>query len=118
MKDVAALCKRVVIIAQGRIEYDGSLSGIVDRFSGHKIVTLQFADERIPASLERFGRVLEVLPPRAKIEIDRSEVPRVLAAILSEHSIEDIVVEDPPLEAVIADAFARVDARLAEVVSG
>ena len=27
MKDVAALCRRVVIIAKGRIEYDGSLGG-------------------------------------------------------------------------------------------
>src|SRR5688500_18306687 len=39
MKDVAALCQRVVVIAQGRIMYDGSLTGIIDRFSGHKIVT-------------------------------------------------------------------------------
>ncbi len=110
MKDVAALCKRVVIIAQGQIEYDGSLSGIVDRFSGHKIVTLQFSNDHVPADLTRFGQVLDVAPPRAKIEINRADVPRVLAAILSEHEIEDVVVEDPPLEAVIADAFARVDA--------
>ncbi len=43
MKDVAALCRRVVIIARGRIMYDGSLSGIIDRFSSHKIITLQWA---------------------------------------------------------------------------
>src|SRR5690349_11091513 len=35
MKDVAALCRRVVVIAQGKIMYDGSLGGIVDRFSRH-----------------------------------------------------------------------------------
>ena len=40
MKDVAALCRRVVIIAQGQIMYDGSLAGIIDSFSGHKVVTL------------------------------------------------------------------------------
>ena len=45
MKDVSALCRRVVIIAGGQIKYDGSLSGIIDRFSRHKIVTLQFAEE-------------------------------------------------------------------------
>ena len=110
MKDVAALCKRVVIIAQGRIEYDGSLSGIIDRFSGHKIVTLQFAEGGLPNDLGRFGQVLETVPPRAKLQVERGEVPRVLAAILAEHAIEDVVVEDPPLEAVIADAFARADA--------
>ena len=40
MKDVAALCKRVVIINHGRIMYDGSLLGIVDQFSSHKVLTL------------------------------------------------------------------------------
>ena len=49
MKDVAALCRRVVIIAQGQIMYDGSLAGIIDRFSRHKIITLQLADENMPA---------------------------------------------------------------------
>ena len=48
MKDVAALCRRVVIIAQGRIIYDGSLAGIIDRFGGHKIVSLLFADGQMP----------------------------------------------------------------------
>ena len=107
MKDVAALCKRVVIIAQGRIEYDGSLGGIIDSFSGHKVVTLQFAVDDAMHDLERFGQVLEILPPRAKLRISRGDVPRTLAAILSQHVIEDVVVEDPPLEEVIADAFAR-----------
>ena len=107
MKDVAALCKRVVIIAQGRIEYDGSLSGIIDSFSGHKVVTLQFAEDDAMKELERFGQVLEILPPRAKLRIPRGDVPKTLAAILSQHVIEDVVVEDPPLEEVIANAFAR-----------
>lgn len=107
MKDVAALCKRVVIIAQGRIEYDGSLSGIIDSFSGHKIVTLQFAEGDTMKELERFGQVLEIVPPRAKLRIARADVPKTLAAILSQHVIEDVVVEDPPLEEVIAHAFAR-----------
>ncbi len=107
MKDVAALCKRVVIIARGRIEYDGSLSGIIDSFSGHKIVTLQFAVDDTMNDLERFGQVLETVPPRAKLRIPRADVPKTLAAILSQHVIEDVVVEDPPLEEVIANAFAR-----------
>ncbi|MBI2477393.1 MAG: ABC transporter ATP-binding protein [Planctomycetia bacterium] len=107
MKDVAALCQRVVIIAQGRIEYDGSLSGIIDSFSGHKVVTLQFAQDDAMKALERFGQVLEIMPPRAKLRIARSDVPKTLAAILSQHVIEDVVVEDPPLEEVIADAFAK-----------
>lgn len=107
MKDVAALCKRVVIINHGRIQYDGSLTGIVDRFSGQKIVTLQFAEGHVIDRLERFGEVLEVQTPKAKLRIDRGQVAKALASILAKHTLEDIIVEDPPLEQVIAEMFSQ-----------
>jgi ABC-2 type transport system ATP-binding protein len=105
---VAALCQRVVIITQGQIRYDGSLSGIIDRFSGQKLVTLHLADDAPVAGLERFGQVVEVQLPKVKIRIDRGQVAKALAAILAQHAIEDIAVEDPPLEEVIADLFSQV----------
>ena len=109
MKDVAALCKRVVIIAQGQIKYDGSLSGILDGFSGHKVVTLQLAEDQPVTGFERFGDVLEAQPPKVKLRIARASIPKALATILAQHAIEDVAVEDPPLEEVIAEVFAQVD---------
>jgi len=109
MKDVAALCKRVVIIANGLIRYDGSLSGIIDRFSGSKVVTLQFADDRVPDDLSRYGEVIEVQVPRVKLRVDRAVVAKMLAAVLDRGSVEDVSVEDPPLEEVIAELFSQVD---------
>ncbi|MBI82965.1 MAG: ABC transporter [Planctomycetaceae bacterium] len=107
MKDVAALCERVVVIAHGQIEYDGSLAGILDRFSGHKIVTLAFTENQMPPDLTPFGEILEVLPPKVKLRIDRNVVAEKLASLLSQHSVEDVSVEEPPLEEVIADVFSR-----------
>ncbi len=107
MKDIAALCKRVVIIAGGRIEYDGSLSGIIDQFSGFKIITLQFAEGNQP-DLSGYGEVLDETWPKAKIRIARAEVPRVLANILRDNAIEDVAVEDLPLEDVITKLFQDV----------
>ncbi|MGD0899151.1 MAG: ABC transporter ATP-binding protein [Thermoguttaceae bacterium] len=78
MKDVAALCRRVVIIAQGQIIYDGSLVGIVERFAAQKIISLQVADGQIPADLDRYGEVVAIEPPRAKLRVDRNGVPEVL----------------------------------------
>jgi len=111
MKDVAALCRRVVIITHGQIKYDGSLSGIVDQFSGQKLVTLQLADgEATNHDLGRFGTLVKVEPPKVKLRIDRAEVARALAEILAQHTVEDVIVEDPPLEEVIAALFSRVQA--------
>jgi ABC-2 type transport system ATP-binding protein len=105
MKDVAALCRRVVIIAQGQLIYDGSLAGIVDKFSGHKILSLQFANGRMPSDLSRYGDVLEIMEPKARLRVDRGSISKVLAAVLADHTLEDISVEDPPLEEVIAQVF-------------
>ncbi len=107
MKDVAALCRRVVIIARGGIVYDGSLAGIVDQFSGQKIVTLELAESDSCVGFEKFGQVIELKPPRVKLRIERPLVPKTLAAILAAHAVQDIVVEDPPLEEVIAEVFSQ-----------
>jgi ABC-2 type transport system ATP-binding protein len=108
MKDVAALCRRVVIISQGQIKYDGLLTDIVSQFSSQKLITLQLAEDTTTKGFERFGEVLEIVPPKVKLRIERSEVARVLAQILAETAIDDVVVEDPPLEQVIGEVFAQV----------
>lgn len=106
MKDVMALCRRVVIIAHGRIIYNGSLDGILDRFGGQKVISLLVADGQMPKDLSRFGEVLSIEPPRAKLRVERSRVTEVLSAILAQHAIEDVSVEDPPLEEIIAKVFS------------
>lgn len=110
MKDVAALCRRAVIIAQGRVIYDGSLEGIRDRFSDHKVVTLDFADDAVPqeSELAAIGTVIEMDAPRVRLRVPRGQVPELLARVLATYTIADVSVEDPPLEEVIAEMFESV----------
>jgi ABC-2 type transport system ATP-binding protein len=107
MKDVAALCHRVVVINHGQIVYDGSLSGIIDKFSSHKVLTLQFNDGELPSDLARYGEVIERAVPRVKLRVDREQIANVLSTVLANHTLEDVSVEDPPLEEVIAKVFAE-----------
>src|SRR5262245_25593385 len=107
MKDVAALCRRVVVINHGQTIYDGSLDGIIDRFSSHKVLSLQFGDGQMPSDLSSYGHVLEMKEPEAKLRVDRKVITDVLSAVLAEHAVEDVSVEDPPLEEVIAEVFSQ-----------
>lgn len=107
MKDVAALCRRVVIIAAGQIVYDGSLVGIVDRFSRAKVISLQMSDGQVPGELSRYGEVLSAEAPRVKLRVPRQAVPEVLGSILASYTVEDVSVEDSPLEEVIAELFCQ-----------
>ncbi len=108
MKDVAALCRRVVVIAQGRVQYDGSLEGIIDNFSSEKIITLELSENQTNAGFDRYGRVESTELPRVRLRVPRPQVPTALAAILQNYAIDDVAVEDPPLEEVIASLFAQV----------
>ena len=108
MKDVSALCQRVVVIAQGILQYDGSLSGIIDSFSGSKVIQLQLGIEQAASGLERFGEILKTDMPRVSIRVPRSNLSRVLAEILNTYTVDDVAVEDPPLEEVIASLFHSI----------
>jgi ABC-2 type transport system ATP-binding protein len=112
MKDVEALCKRAIIINHGRINHDGPLAEIVDRFGRHKIMDLQFAGE-VPTDLARYGVVVEVRPPRVRLEVPRQRIPEILTALLANYNIEDVGVQERPLEDVIAEMFASAPPRVA-----
>ncbi len=107
MKDVEALCRRAIIINQGEIKHDGPLAEIVDRFSSVKQIHLQFAGIEAPNDLAKYGKVLEQVPPRVTLEVPRQEIPKVLAALLDRYPIEDVGVQERPLEEVIAELFSQ-----------
>ena len=107
MKDVEALCRRAIIINEGEIKHDGPLADIVDRFSSVKQIHLQFAGNEIPVDLERYGKVINQVPPRVKLEVPRQELPTILAALLDRYAIEDVGVQERPLEDAIAQLFSQ-----------
>ena len=103
MADVEALCKRVIVIHHGQILFDGELSELSQRFSATKklVVTL---DQ--PGDLTGYGDLIEATPTRATILVDRAEAARVTGRILADFDVNDLTVEDPPIEDVIEMAFA------------
>jgi len=104
MRDVEALCSRVLVIAHGRLFYDGPLTGIMERFGNMKLLRLQFDGDTPPAGLDRFGEVKRT-GPVAELSVDRTKVSRILAEILDQHNVVDMSVQDPPLDQVIARVF-------------
>src|ERR1700694_1115267 len=51
MRDVEALCKRVLVITHGKMVYDGALAGITEQFGRAKLVKLQFEGNDSPDDL-------------------------------------------------------------------
>jgi ABC-2 type transport system ATP-binding protein len=65
-----------------------------------------FPGESLPHGLAQFGEVLEERAPKVKLRVDRNGIGQALSTILARHTVEDVSVEDPPLEEVIAEMFS------------
>jgi ABC-2 type transport system ATP-binding protein len=104
MADVVALCRRVIVIHHGQVLFDGDLAALSDRFAAYKTINVTLAE--IAAPLETYGEVVERDGYRIKLRVDRAEVSRVAARLLSEQQVSDLTIEEPPIEDVIELVFA------------
>ena len=74
------------------------------------MVSLQFpANSEPPPGLDRHGEIIDDHFPKVKLRVNRKAVPEVLADVLAHHTIEDVSVEDTPLEEVIAEMFEAAE---------
>jgi ABC-2 type transport system ATP-binding protein len=105
MRDVEALCSRVLVITHGRLIYDGALAGITEQFGQFKLLRIRFSGEDTPEDLTCFGDITDLDGPVASLKIDRLRVAEVLSAILERYDVMDVSVQDPPLDLVIARVF-------------
>jgi ABC-2 type transport system ATP-binding protein len=104
MKDVEQLCERAIVINHGKIVCDEGLADLTERFGTHRILKLQFAEDA-PADLDRYGQVVDRRGPVVRLRTPRSQSAAVLADALNRWTLEDVTVEEVPLEEVISEVF-------------
>jgi ABC-2 type transport system ATP-binding protein len=109
MADIQELCGRVIIIDHGRIFFDGRLDEILDRFADFKLLTIHCveADGRGPEHFGKYGEVVERSPGVVKLKVKRDRVVSVCKALLDELPVQDLDIEEVPIEDVIRRIFAR-----------
>src|SRR5438105_477793 len=105
MRDVEALCSRVLVISHGKVIYDGPLAKIIEQFGQSKLVKLHFEGDLPPEDLSRFGEVTCRADPVVDLKVERRRVAEVLGTILDRYSVIDVSVQYPPLYQVIARLF-------------
>lgn len=106
MDDVKELCKRVVIIDQGKILFDGPLDKIIKRFSDHKDISLTLGKEVEEREFGKFG-VKSYRYPQVVLSVKRSDVASVAEKLLRDFPVDDLNIEEPSLEDIIRQVFSK-----------
>ncbi|HSD82949.1 MAG TPA: ATP-binding cassette domain-containing protein [Anaerolineae bacterium] len=106
MADVTALCDRIIVIHEGQIKYDGGLTELARRIAPVKLIGVALHDE-VTANLSRYGQLMPDGNHGGKqlLQVPADEVATITARLLSDLPVQDLTIEDPPIEDVIERVF-------------
>ena len=110
MADVVALCKRVIVINEGHLIYDGELRALAERIAPYKLLRVDFAQPPNGADLAAYGEVKRSDGHQVELLVPREQTSAVTARMLSELPVADLTIEEPAIEEVIGRVFTQAQA--------
>ena len=105
MDDLTDLARRVIIINEGSILFDGALENLVTKYAKEKIIKATLSKEDGIADLEKIGKIKKLAFPEVVISVPRSSVAVAAAELLQNFPIADLTIEEVPIEDVIRKVF-------------
>ena len=110
MDDVKELCERAIIIDHGHKIFDGKLQDIIDKYARNKILSLTFSKKVTRKDLEKFGDLKEFdedgTAQTATLLVNRKKAAPTAAKLLDKLPVQDVTIEEPPIEAIIREVFS------------
>jgi len=105
MDDLTNLARRVIVIDDGRILFDGALEELTGRFAKEKIIKISLSKEVDVKAIGQIGEVKHVLFPEVILSVPRSVVAVAAAEILQNFPVDDLTIEEVPIEEIIKKVF-------------
>jgi ABC-2 type transport system ATP-binding protein len=112
--DMERVCERAVVLHRGRVLLDRPVRDLRRGYIRRKVVTLLTAEPSIALELPGVEVVLRE-PHRTVVEVDVSATPveSVVQAAMRASRLQDLTVEDPPMEEIVRAIYAAANAQAA-----
>ncbi len=110
--DMEHVCDRVIVIHRGQLLLDQSVEALRRGYIGRKRVTVKSEEERLDLELPGV-RVVARAPHSTELDVDvaRTSVADLVAAVLARVHPLDLSVEDPPMEEIVRAIYSHAEAQ-------
>ena len=105
MDDLVDLARRVIVIDEGNILFDGALEELVNKFAKGKIIEVTLEREDDIKKMESIGRIKKIAYPMVTIEVPRGATASAAAELLQNFAVADLTIEEIPIEDIIRKVF-------------
>lgn len=108
MADISQLCERVIVIDHGKKIYDGDLDLIAGAGARQRIIKFKPRDGSFPPGWKpAAGEAKTSEDGEIVLHVPSEQVTAVCQQILQQGAVDDITIQDVPLEDIISDIFSR-----------
>jgi ABC-2 type transport system ATP-binding protein len=115
MQDIEEICKRIIIIDEGRILYNGGLEEIKVQFGQKRVIHFDLPELAapfvLPASLIGMAEVLPALEGETKVSLsfdhDMVKSSFVISEMMTRYEIQDLSIADPKIESIVEELYSR-----------
>lgn len=110
MDDIESLCSRVIILNEGQIYLDGTLSTLRKKLSPERRLIVDLINENDTVS-DPYAVLVKQEGHRVWLSFDPTKITttELITRITSKHSISDLYVENPPIEEIIAKFYRNTN---------
>jgi ABC-2 type transport system ATP-binding protein len=108
LADVERLCRRIVLIDEGRIIYDGDIDRIKTEYGRHRTLVLHLAESvAVPAldGADLTGTDGNVA--RFRFDRNRQRADVLVRQASERYRVEDVSIEEPDLESIIRRIYVE-----------
>ncbi len=105
MDDLTNLARRVIVIDDGRILFDGALEELTQKFVKEKTIRIYLSKEVDIKNIEKIGKVINISFPQVVISVPRTTVAVAAAEILQNFPVNDLTIEEVRIEEIIKKVF-------------
>ena len=113
LRDVERLCRRLILIEQGRVAFDGRIDELKARYSMDRQLVVDLPDHDGPLVLDGAQEIRRE-GPRIWLRFDPRKTPvaGLVGELTSRYAIADLVIEEIDLEDVVRRIFAEQTGKL------
>ncbi|MEK5282602.1 MULTISPECIES: ABC transporter ATP-binding protein [Paenibacillus] len=110
MQDIEKTCRRIIVIDEGKLIYDGSLHDMRQKYGKERKLVIEFSDkydEDIAYNGVRIINDTENPNKQSFVFTKEINVSELISDISSKHSIMDLTIEEPEIEGIIREIYGR-----------
>jgi ABC-2 type transport system ATP-binding protein len=107
MADVTALARRVLVIDQGRLVYDGNLRALVEQRAPYKLLRLTLQHAVTTEELRAHGDLEAHDGLNVTLRVPRGETTAAATRALATLPVADVAIEEPSVEQIIGQVFGE-----------